>query len=217
MKNDLYHDLDFEVCGHKAIKTSRRGGVLLAAAFTAVVTCSAHGQPTNVDVLGDLAIRCIGHVPDTISSFILESPERMPYLRPRLTAYWHDKGHRVFLSDSVSVGARTLELYRLTYAPEEALVSYEAIEDSRLKRTITLSIGHNMVAPSGLLVDDGRCRDEYADTINRSDILRLQADPFPETRGEIPPEGSWRDWAEPVVLGATVGVVVYLFFTIRSS
>jgi len=175
------------------------------------------GPRSNVDVLGDLAVGCIGDVPDTLSSFLLESSDKMPYLRPRLTSYWRERGHLVFLADSLSAAARAGELPRLRYDPEDASVLYDPVDPSQLRRTITISIRHSLVAPSGLIMDDGRCRDEYSDTIGRSDVVLVQRDPFPETRAEIPPEGSWRTWAEPVVLGAAVGVVVYLFFTIRSS
>ncbi|MFV1979952.1 MAG: hypothetical protein ACC655_02270 [Rhodothermia bacterium] len=192
---------------------------MVALAFSTFAS-PAYAQPgprSNVDVLGDLAVGCIGDVPDTLSSFLLESSDRMPYLRPRLINYWQEKGHQVFLSDSLSVAGPAGEFVRLRYDPEEALVSYESADDSQLRRTITISIAHSLVASSGLIMDDGRCRDEYSDTIGRSDVILVQRDPFPETRSEIPPEGSWKTWAEPVVLGAAVGVVVYLFFTVRSS
>lgn len=178
---------------------------------------SQENPRSNVEVLGDLAIRCIGDVPDTLSSFLVESPGSMPYLRPRLTAYWRNRGHRVFLADSLSPATRAVALFRLRYNPEEAVVSYEAADKAQLRRTISLAIGHTLVAPSGLLADEGRCRDVYTDVISRAGIPIVERDPFPETRGQIPPEGSWRDWAEPVVLAAAVGVVTYLFFSIRSS
>ncbi len=202
------------------ITPTRRHGAVIAAlivgSFVAPV-CAQLRPPTNVEVLGNLAIGCIGSVPDTLSSFLLNTSGNMPYLRPRLTAHWQEQGHRVFLSDSSLADSRALDLHTLTYQPEEALVGFESLEDSQLKRTITLSIGHSLVAPSGLLLDDGRCRKEFIDTVSRGEVVRIQADRFPETRGEIPPEGSWKNWAEPMLLGATVGVVVYLFFSIRSK
>jgi hypothetical protein len=180
--------------------------------------CWAQSIPrSNVDLLGDLAVGCIGDVPDTLSSFVLETTERMPYLRPRLTQHWSERGHLIFVSDSVSSITPSKELSRLRYDPERASVFYESADNSRLRRTITLSIAHSYVAPSGLLLDDGRCQDEFVDMISRDEVLIVQRDPFPETRAEVPAEGSWRTWAEPVVLGAAVGLVAYLFFTIRSS
>ena len=212
--------------GRRDVRLARRlramnlVGPLVVALAISTLSTPAFAQPgprSNVDVLGDLAVGCIGHVPDTLSSFLLESSDKMQYLRPRLTQYWQERGHLVFLSDSLPSAGRRGDLARLRYDPEEALVSYESADDSQLRRTITLAIAHSLVAASGLLLDDGRCRDEYSDTIGRSDVIRVQRDPFPETRAEIPPEGNWKRWAEPVVLGAAVGVVAYLFFTIRSS
>ena len=173
--------------------------------------------PSNVEVLGRIAISCIGHVPDTLSSFLLESTDRMPYLRPQLTNFWRNQGKKVFLADSLVQPAESPALFRLRYDPEDALVTYEDAGDSKLSRSVTLAIRHSLVAPSGLLLDDGRCRDDYSDVISRQGVAVVERDAFPETRGRVPPEGSWRDWAEPAVLAASVGVVAYLFFSIRSS
>lgn len=178
----------------------------------------AQGPPkTNVDVLGDLAIKCVGRVPDTLSSFLLEASDRMPYLRPRLTNYWRDLGKSVFLADSLTGVAPPADLDRMGYDPEDAEVSYTSADDAQLLRTISLSIRYSLIAPTGLLRDEGRCSDQYSDTINRGIVSLVERDPFPETRGAVPPQRSWRTWAEPVVLAASVGVVAYLFFTIRSS
>jgi hypothetical protein len=172
---------------------------------------------TNVEVFGELAVGCLGGVPDTLTSFVLVPSESMPYLRPTLTAFWMDQGRNVFLADSTLDNDLSGTLHRLRYAPEGARVVYEAEADSRLRRTVTLGLAHSIVSASGLLLDDGRCRDEYSDSLDRSAILLVERDPFPEARGEIPPERTWRRWAEPAVLALSVGVVAYLFFSIRSS
>lgn len=182
------------------------------------MTTNAQPWPkSNVEILGDLAIGCIGTVPDSLSSFVLESSDRMPYLRPRLTEYWRGRGQQVFLSDSLAGLNPPPDLSRMTYDPEDAQVLYETADEAQLQRTITLLIRYSLVAPTGLLEDEGRCRDEYSDRIGRGVVDLVQRDPFPETRAEVPPQKTWRTWAEPVVLAASVGVVAYLFFTIRSS
>jgi hypothetical protein len=175
-------------------------------------------QPlSNVEVLGQLAIDCIGGIPDSLSSFSLESTDRMPYLRPQLTEFWRGQGKQVFLSDSLVSAPQALPLHRLHYDPEEAVVRYDDEKDAKLRRMVTLAIRHSLVAPTGLLVDDGRCRKQYSDVISRQGVALVERDPFPETHGRVPAEGSWRDWAEPAILAASVGVVAYLFFSIRSS
>lgn len=173
---------------------------------------------SNVEVFGDLAVSCIGEVPEALDSLLLEPSEGMPYLRPRLTSSWRSGGLRVFLTDSLTSAAlMTSTLHRLRYRPEDALVSYESVQDSRLRRTISLALAHTLLAPSGLVLDDGRCREQYSDTIDRDQILIVERDPYPEARGEIPVQRSWKQWAEPAVLAVSVGVVAYLFFSIRSS
>ncbi len=190
--------------------------LFLTIMFAAVVPGLTYAQRSNVDILGDLAVGCIGPVATDIPAFILDPSSGMPYLRPRLTRFWRDLGKEVYLADSVAIGGLGMSLHRLRYVPEEAVVSYAPLDGGQLERTISLSISHSLVEPAGLLIDDGRCRDQFTDSISRSAVLAVERDPFPETRGEIPQEGSWRDWGEPVVLGASVAIVVYLFFSIRS-
>lgn len=201
--------------GTRTLRTAALAGIIFV--FLVAIVSAQPGPRSNVDVLGDMAIGCIGGVPDSLTSFVLESPGRMPYLRSRLTNYWLERGQEVFVSDSISSAARLAGLARLKYDPENVRVSYESADDSQLRRTVSIAIAHSLIAASGLVLDDGRCRDESSDTIQRSDIVLVQRDPFPETHAEIPAEGSWKRWAEPVVLGAAVGVVAYLFFSIRSS
>lgn len=195
--------------------------IILATVLTVfVATAPVWGQSTprtNVEVLGDLAVDCIGHVPDTLSSILVDPSGGMPYLRPRLTEHWKGEGLRVYLADSTASDASLTGLHRLKYAPDDASIAYRSIEHSRLERTVALSVSYSLTAPAGLLVVDDRCMRERTDTIDRSAILIVERDPFPEARGDVPPEGSWRTWAEPVVLAAAVGVVAYLFFSIRSS
>jgi hypothetical protein len=172
---------------------------------------------TNVEILVELAVGCLGDVPVTLSSFILDSPERMPYLRPSLSSYWRESGKQVFLADTSAGVEPPAELFRLGYSPEDASIEYSEADGSKLNRIVSLSLRYRLLAPAGLLVDEGRCRDERSDAIARNQVLIVERDPYPETHGEIPPEGSWTDWAEPVALGAAIGVVAYLFFTVRSS
>ena len=172
---------------------------------------------SNLDILGDLAVGCLGDVPNDLDSFILESGERMRYLQPRLTEYWRSEGKQVFLADSAAGLVPPESLHRLNQNPEEGFVSYLAGDGDKLTRMVSFSVAFQLLAPTGLLVDEGRCSDRYSDSIGRNEILLVERDPFPETRGQVPPEGSWRDWAEPVALGAAIGVVAYLFFTVRSS
>jgi hypothetical protein len=56
-----------------------------------------------------------------------------------------------------------------------------------------------------------------ADTINVDEVKELESDPFPFTKGVIPPEPFLSNLAEPVIAIGTAAVVIALFFSIRSK
>ncbi len=184
---------------------------LLFAMLTGPVA-QAQAQPTNVEVLGDLAVRCLADVPDDVATFRLATSNRMPYLQTSLAAYWLSNGYTVYLGDSTSAGP----LHVLRYDPESAQVKYARADHDSLRRTIDLALSHAFVSPQGLLLRGARCSETVTDLVRAADVDRLQAAPWEEARGVIPPDRGWRTWGEPLVIGSSIAAVVYLFFSVRS-
>jgi hypothetical protein len=54
------------------------------------------------------------------------------------------------------------------------------------------------------------------DTIDVADVERIEHPNVPATHANLPPEGFFSGWAEPVVVVASIVVAVFLLFTIRS-
>lgn len=180
-----------------------------------VLVLPAGAQLTNVEVLGSLAVKCLGDVPGEVDTFRLSSGNRMPYLRPFLTRHWISRGHTVFLSDSTAVYPGQ-DIHEFRYDPQTAAVVYSRADRDSLVRRIELSITHSFISPQGILFDEGRCSNSASDVIGSADVARLQLDPWEETRGQVPIHRGWRSWAEPAAIGTSLAVVVYLFFSVRS-
>ncbi|HUF11200.1 MAG TPA: hypothetical protein VMO47_17900 [Rhodothermales bacterium] len=188
---------------------------LLALLLPVVLSLPARGQLTNVELLGNMAVRCLGEVPGKIDTFQLSPGNRMPYLRPFLTRHWISRGLTVFIGDSAAVQLGR-PIHELRYDPQTASVAYDRAEGDSLVRKVDLSVTHSFISPQGILVDESRCDESVSDVIRSADVERLQLDPWAEARGQPPPVEGWRRWAEPVVVGTSIAAVVYLFFSVRS-
>ena len=189
--------------------------LLLALLLPVVFSPPARGQFTNVEVLGSMAVRCLGEVPATVDTFQLSPGSRMPYLRPFLTRHWISRGLTVFIGDSAVVQLGR-PIHELRYDPQTANVTYDRAEGDSLVRKVDLSVTHSFISPQGILIDESRCDESVSDVIRAADAERLQPDPWTEARGQVPPVEGWRRWAEPAVIGTSIAAVVYLFFSVRS-
>lgn len=182
-------------------------GALLLSLF---IVSPAFGQSTNLSLYQDLAVACLGELPPEVDSLVVESPDRMPFLRSALVARWQEEGRAVFLPDSALAAAH------LSYSIEQAEVSYEK-RRRQLAREVRLSLRYTLTNGMGRVLVDDRCIDSRSDLIARGALAGVQNAAYPETQGELPEAGWIRRVVEPVVLTAATAVVVYLFFTLRSS
>jgi hypothetical protein len=189
--------------------------LFITSMATVVLATGVRAQATNVEVLGTLAVECLGPVPGETDTFRLLPGARMGYLRPALTQHWLEHGYTVFLDDSAK-GTGPNTLHELRYEPQSAHVDYARAGKDSLRRTVDLSISHTFVSPRGILISEAHCRQSASDVVRTDDVLRLQKDPWQETHGTIPLDRGWRTWAEPTVIGTSIAVVVYLFFSVRS-
>lgn len=169
--------------------------------------------PTNIEALQNLAVACVADaVPDSMQSFRLDAPDRMPYLRSALVDRWQAENRLLYLADTTST-----DLPTLAYAVETVDVRYARSGRRTVARTVRLALRYSLTAPDGRLLRDTRCQDAYTDTIRRDAIAALEAEAFPETQGEVPPGGWFRRYAQPAIVAAATVVTVYLFFSLRSD
>ncbi|MEM1269832.1 MAG: hypothetical protein AAGI08_07270 [Bacteroidota bacterium] len=187
--------------------------LLLLATFA--LAGQAHAQtpadretPTNVEVLQRLGVQALGAVPDTVSTFRLSVPASYGYLRAGLTQHWAREGRQIYVDDAPG-------LPHLRVDVGEASVRFERAGGEAL-RTATLQLSHVLTTADGRLISEASSRTEASDTVPRDEIDTLGDPAYPETVAALP-DGRFRRALEPVLLGATVGTIAYLFFAIRST
>lgn len=194
---------------------SSRAGIWLAALTVVVVVCGlipphVAAQTSNVSLLQDVAIGCLGALPESVQDVRLDAPDEMPYLRSALVDAWQENGHAVYVDGDLSAAAR------VHYAVEEAAVRYERAGNG-IARDIRLSLRFTITASDGRVLIDDRCTGRRTDVIPRDRIDLVEDAAYPETQGE-PPEGGWfRRILEPAVVTTATAIAVFLFFSLRSE
>jgi hypothetical protein len=173
-------------------------------------------QPTNVDVFGNLAVQCLGGVPDTSRALMLNAPEGMPYVRSALTKHWLSEGIGVYLTDSARAEEVPAHLTVLRYGVEDAGIEYSRTSRRTFRRSVRLALRYDLASPSGRLISDDRCRRAYTDDLAVSLLDTIQPDPYPEARAQLTGRSGPGRFLEPIVLGTAMATIVYLFFTVRS-
>lgn len=185
--------------------------------LTATLTWhTAAAQPTNAEVMGRLAVACLGDAPDTLTVFKLDAHEIAPYLRSALHDHWVTTGRRVYLADSTRPDASSPNMSVLRYRIEDAGVTYQAVTRKNFRRSIWLAVQYDISTGGGLLLADDRCRHVYEDQLANSILDVIQPDSYPETRSELTRMPGRSRFVKPVVLGTAMATVVYLLFTVRS-
>lgn len=138
---------------------------------------------------------------------------------------WYIEG--AFLAELAKRGLHTAPAGSARYAAEiglsDARVEYSDIRresflgPKTLKRRVYLQLSAKVtVQPAGTLVLAKEFQEESPDTIRLSDIERVESPHLPVTRGKIPGEGFFSNFAEPLVLIGAIAVAVYLLFSVRS-
>lgn len=187
----------------------------IAAVLASAGVTESRGQElsTNLEAYQVLAVGCLAEVPGSRSAFRLEAAPAMPYLRQALVQHWKQQGRAVFLADTAAAG----DMDRLTYGVDLARVRYEKARRRILRRTVELELSYALVARSGEVLADDRCRRDYSDTLERSAVSGRETPAFSETVGTLPRGGFTRRYLEPAVLAAASALTVFLFFRLRSE
>lgn len=175
---------------------------------------SAAAQPTNAEVLGILALRCLAEAPDTVSTFRLALPADTPYLRPALLSRWTDEGRTVYAADTAAT--RDGALPTLAVTARDVRIAYARAGRGRAARTATLALGYTFTAPDGRLLGERLCRETATDTVPRGALAGLADPAYATTQATLPP-GRLRRYVAPVVFTAATAVSALLFFSLRSD
>ena len=188
----------------------------LSATIGSVASIAQDGNPvvpeTNVAVYQRLATECLGPPTESLTSFSLQSDERLPFIVSPLFRIWTEEGKTIYQADSTSIGLPLLR-YRITNAE----VSYDRIDRVSLTRSVHLAMEVRATSPDGAILHDHFCERSHTDHLERRHLAKINNSSWSETQAPPPPGGFFRRYAEPVVLTAAIGAVVYLFFTVRSA
>ena len=187
--------------------------VLLVVVLCTCSAASCRAQATNLSIYQDLAVHCLGDLPDTLRAFRLDAPDRMPYLRTALLERWGLEGRSLYAPDSTARPGLPL----LSFDVEEAAVAYARDRGGRVRRSVVLALRYDLSGADARLLADDRCRETYTDVFDRRALAGLETGAFPETTAPPPPAGWLRRYAQPALLTAATAIGVYLFFTLRSQ
>ena len=167
-------------------------------------------QPLNRVLFEEMAVECLGTLPETEGDLILHAPEEMPYVRAVLVAAWQTDGRTIFLPDSTRAGLR------IAYAVEEAGVRYEKRRRKQLAREVRLALRYDISDQDGRVLADDRCALVRSDVIARAQRTAVETEAWPETQGAAPRRSRVRRMLQPVVLTAAMTITAWLFFSLRS-
>lgn len=101
-----------------------------------------------------------------------------------------------------------------SYAQQTDL-SYEWIADGRAKRTFALQASCKVLHKDGRTLLVRYLNLVQQDTVQASDLLRLEDRRFPETF-KVSAPSLWESAAVPVLVVSAIGIIVFLFFSVRS-
>lgn len=89
--------------------------------------------------------------------------------------------------------------------------------EKKVERSITVEFSAKVLKnPSGKVVFAGLKQGSYHDTVAAKTIENLSSPGIRATYANLPPETFFDRIVEPLVIVGTIGVLMYLFFTIRS-
>jgi len=143
------------------------------------------------------------------------APDQYKILGNRLIYYLNEEG---YLQPEEN-GEKPVEL---KYALEKVNVNYsDSFRDGllgkyKVKRDVSIS-GTYVTGRGEKVIFTNTFNNTYSDTVNYSDVEKLQSLSVPFTKSELPPEPLFDSLLEPVVAIGTLIVTVILLFTVRSK
>jgi hypothetical protein len=153
---------------------------------------------------------------DSASIGIEVQPENVRwFLEQPLYSSFRDKGWSVRIPDS-SVYHLDVGIYDLHI--EYANPRRRSFLGTRiLDRKGVLALHYRLSSRiEGQILLDGKRTWDYADVVEVSSVPRLEFPDVPSTHAEVPREGFFSDFAEPLIMLGSIAVAVFLLFTVRS-
>ncbi|MBI4534802.1 MAG: hypothetical protein HY708_00900 [Ignavibacteriae bacterium] len=206
--------------------TRRRSLFVLTIMFGMWGICSAQNDSdeqvpeTNLEIIRTLArqvgIRISRTIPQDDSVRIVVMPrESAWYVETPLLQALREKGILVTGSSSAPLNAE--------FGFGEARVEYSNLRrdgflgTKLLDRKVTLFLSARAVdLRTGSILTASDFEESKIDTIALSDLTVVENPNLPITRGVLPREGFFSNFAEPLILLGAIAVAVFLLFNVRS-
>lgn len=202
-----------------------------SAALTAVScsgTLSVENNPppaSNLDVMVSLTKK------------IVQSYGKEGYLLPGdiCVVQFVETGNVPFVEHAFleSLGKMPVRLYEaaqpkqnavsMTVQPSRVNVSYEStfrdgfFGTKYVVRVVTVGLSTKIVQqPQGSVIFSGIRTEQWRDTVSADAIQRIESPLIKTTQAPLPEESLVERFIEPVVILTATGVIIYLFYTVRS-
>lgn len=94
------------------------------------------------------------------------------------------------------------------------IVSFPLFGAERLKREIELDISFNFIK-NDFVIFNHRINQIYSDTVSVEELIQKSTWKL-DDKSKIPEIPLWRRLIEPTIISTATGLIVYLFFTVRS-
>jgi hypothetical protein len=183
---------------------------------------SAAAVVTNLRAYQSLA----GSLGDSLANLLpaADSPRVAVRIAPPDFAWFlQDAVERPFRGRQCVISAIDSARYAVEFGAVEMNVQYsnsrrDGIFGSRvLDRMIVLLARLRLVdRATGTILMAGERKAVFTDTINSSQVERIEHAALPVTRGTVPPEAFFSGIVEPLIIVAAVAVAIFLLFTVRS-
>lgn len=178
--------------------------------------------PTNVEI-----VRMLSEKIGAVAGRMLAGPDSTTVklsVYPRELAWYIDGGLTKGLSQQ---GCQVVASETARHSAEFGLIDID-IEYSNIgshgllgprvvNRRITETLSAKLIDQrSGVVISSRDMREEASDSIELSQIDRVESPYLPLLRGALPPEGFFSNFAEPLILLGSVAVAIFLLFKVRS-
>lgn len=168
---------------------------------------------------------------------IVKSFVRDGYLVPYDTcwAQFSQMENVLFVENALLESLRKIPVYVYETAPQRNNFVSIAIQPSRIDvtyermfreglfgpkyvgRVVTVELSAKIVQqPRGTVHFSGSRRDEWRDTVSVSSVEKLESPFIKATQANVPDDTLVERFLEPIVVLVTTGIIVYLFYTVRS-
>ncbi|MBO6574189.1 MAG: hypothetical protein JJ896_02135 [Rhodothermales bacterium] len=166
----------------------------------------AAAQPSNVEVLSEMAVGCI---PDQITGdgLVLDPPSRPPFLSGALVSALQARDVTVLAPEGAAASNLSMDLSR-------AAVAYGRAPGGRIARTVSMAMAVRLVVDEVVVVDR-LCEPSRSDVISRAAAEQVNEPAYPETRADVP-QSLWQRAVQPAVITLATAAGTVLFFSLRS-